>query len=287
MPGLWTLEMHPIGGEHYLLDKRTGSDRNIYLDWHTSQRGEKVVEIDLNGRPAMGIPFEVSMLRRRPLGSGWTNDLILQQLVTNGVGRLSKLPNGYYDVMVRPLAPGIPPVSSQLDLILCDQPVTNRFVFQGDVPVDHGKGEDFGDAPGLQTRRSDDGARHEIRPGWFLGVGVDPDADGVPSARADADDVHALDEGAVDLHLVQRQPPQVRQARPAGAEVVERERHAQLAEPRHVGACRGNRQHAGFEAYRQIMSWYQPDDKARHLGLLQAILKPEWNAKSLKKIRAR
>jgi hypothetical protein len=194
MPGLWTLEMHPIGGEHYLLDKRTGSDRYIYLDWHTSQRGEKVVEIELNGRPAMGIPFEVSMLRRRPLGSGWTNDLILQQLVTNGVGRLSKLPNGYYDVTVRPLAPGIPPVPSQLDLILCDQPVTNRFVFQGDVPVDHGKGEDFGDAPGLETRRSDDGARHEIRPGWFLGVGVDPDADGVPSARADADDFHALDD---------------------------------------------------------------------------------------------
>lgn len=194
MPGLWTLEMHPIGGEHYLLDKRSGGDRHIYLDWHTSQRGEKVVEIALNGRPAMGIPFEVSMLRRRPLGSGWTNDLILQQLVTNGVGRLSKLPNGYYDVVVRPLAPGITPVPSQLDLILCDNPVTNRFVFEGDVPVDNEKREDFGDAPGLQTRRSDDGARHEIRPGWFLGGGVDPDGDGVPSARADADDVNGFDD---------------------------------------------------------------------------------------------
>ena len=43
---------------------------------------------------------------------------------------------------------------------------------------------------------------------------------------------HALDEGAVDLDLADRQGPQVRQRRVAGAEVVEREPDAQVAEAR-------------------------------------------------------
>ena len=47
------------------------------MDWHTSQRGRKVVEITLNGVPAVGTPFEVQMLRRRETSAGITNDLIL------------------------------------------------------------------------------------------------------------------------------------------------------------------------------------------------------------------
>ena len=151
MAGLWTLEMHPVGGEHYLLDKRSGSDRHIYLDWYTSQRGEKVVEIELNGRPAVGVPFEVTMLRRRPMGTSWTNDVIRQEVLTNGVGRLSGLPNGYYDVVVRPMAPGIGAVPSQLDLILCDNPVTNRFLFQGQGGGQNPAGHDTSGGAVIQT----------------------------------------------------------------------------------------------------------------------------------------
>ena len=49
--GLWTLEMNPVGGEHYMLDKTTGADRHAYLDWYTSQRGVKEVHITVNGKP--------------------------------------------------------------------------------------------------------------------------------------------------------------------------------------------------------------------------------------------
>ncbi len=128
-PGLWTLQMEPRGGEHYLLDKRSGADRHIYLDWHTSQRGRKVVAIEFNGRPAIGMPFEVEMRRRHSTGGGFTNLLMASQVTTKALADFRNLPNGYYDVVVRPLDPTISPVPSQLDLILCDLPVTNRFAF--------------------------------------------------------------------------------------------------------------------------------------------------------------
>ncbi len=127
--GLWTLQMRPLRGEHYLLAKQSGADRFIYLDWHTSQRGRKVVQIGLDGVPARGVPFEVRMLRRHPAGGGFTNVLVATQVTTNGLADFKRLPNGYYDAVVRPLDPKIAPVPPQLDLILCDAPVTNRFVF--------------------------------------------------------------------------------------------------------------------------------------------------------------
>ncbi len=55
-------------------------------------------------------------------------------------------------------------------------------------------GTDFGDAPGpYPTLLADDGARHEVSPGFFLGQGVTGEADGKPSAAADAD----ADDGVV------------------------------------------------------------------------------------------
>ena len=131
MAGLWTLEMKPVGGEHYLIDKKGGADRHIYLDWHTSQRGRKRVEIVLDTLPALGVPFDVELFRRRSFGAGFTNDLIAKQISTNGYADFKHLPNGFYDVVVTPKDPGILPVPAQLDLILCDQPVTNRFIFKG------------------------------------------------------------------------------------------------------------------------------------------------------------
>lgn len=185
--GLWTLEMHPVGGEHYLLDKQGGADRHIYLDWHSGQRGRKVVEILMEGRPAAGIPFDVQMFRQRETQTGLTNDLIRQSLTSNGVVHFDQLPNGFYDVVVRPRVPGIGPVPPQVDLILCDSPVTNVFEFRGQPPQAM---LDFGDAPGRQTLRADNGARHGLRPGWFLGRGVDSEPDGRPSSRAEGDDVN-------------------------------------------------------------------------------------------------
>ncbi len=193
IPGLWTLELHPVGGEHYLIDKRSGADRHLYLDWYTSQRGAKFVEILLDGRPAVGVPFEVQMLRRRETSTGITNDLIRSMIATNGVALLAGLPNGYYDVVVNPMRPGIPRVPSQVDLILCDEPVTNRFEFHGDSD---NRILDYGDAlsPMYPTLRSENGARHAIQPGWFLGRGVDPEADGQPSMNFDGDDRSGFDD---------------------------------------------------------------------------------------------
>ncbi|MCE2826696.1 MAG: hypothetical protein LW626_06350 [Verrucomicrobium sp.] len=159
--GLWTLEMRPLDGEHYLLDKQTGADRHIYMDWHTSQRGSKRVDISLDGRPAMGFPFEVAMWRRHPVGRGWTNILIDSQLTTNASAHFRRLPNGYYDVAVRPLAPGIGPVPPQLDLILCDHPVTNRFLFTSARPSD---GFDFGG----RTHRATGGGTVTNRAGMLV-----------------------------------------------------------------------------------------------------------------------
>src|SRR5262249_21279515 len=48
---------------------------------------------------------------------------------------------------------------------------------------------DFGDAPlPYPTLMSNNGARHVIVPGFFLGSGVDVDPDGRPSVQADGDD---------------------------------------------------------------------------------------------------
>jgi hypothetical protein len=212
VPGLWTLEMHPVGGEHYLLDKRAGADRHIYLDWYTGQRGRKVVEISLNGRPANGVPFEVTLLRQRETALGLTNDLVRQVMTTEGVARLDGLPNGFYDVVVRPLEPGIANVPPQVDLILCDSPVTNRFDFHGERPEVR---LDFGDAPGYPTLLADNGARHALRPGWFLGKGVDAEPDGQPTGRADGDDVlGGDDEDGVRL------PPVLMAGTPVSVQVI-------------------------------------------------------------------
>src|SRR5262249_37295339 len=52
---------------------------------------------------------------------------------------------------------------------------------------------DFGDAPAsYSTLRTNNGARHVIVPGVFLGTGVSQEADGKPDAGANADD---LDDG--------------------------------------------------------------------------------------------
>ena len=59
-----------------------------------------------------------------------------------------------------------------------------------------GQGKDFGDAPDVPypTLNSSNGASHQIVEGFFLGVGVDAELDGNPSATADGDD---LDDGVV------------------------------------------------------------------------------------------
>jgi len=52
---------------------------------------------------------------------------------------------------------------------------------------------DFGDAPSsYQVTKASNGAQHTIQTGMYLGIGMDPDLDGQPSANADAD---AWDDG--------------------------------------------------------------------------------------------
>jgi 6-phosphogluconolactonase (cycloisomerase 2 family) len=55
---------------------------------------------------------------------------------------------------------------------------------------------DFGDAPDptFPTLLASDGARHVITPGFYLGSGVDAEADGAPSAAADGDDLAGFDD---------------------------------------------------------------------------------------------
>ena len=49
---------------------------------------------------------------------------------------------------------------------------------------------DFGDAPeSYQTTAGQDGARHEVIPGFSIGELLDTDVDGIPSAAADGDDL--------------------------------------------------------------------------------------------------
>ena len=194
MAGLWTLQLQPSpgSGEHYLLNKKSGADQHIYMDWHTSQRGRKVVEITLNGGPAMGTPFEVQMLRRRETAFGITNDLMATTIITNGHAEFDKLANGYYDVSVTPLVPGITNLPPQLDLILCDTPVTNHFAFHGS-----GGGKvnlDFGDAPApYPTLLADNGARHESSQ-LHLGLLWDAEPDGQPSATAAGDNLAGMND---------------------------------------------------------------------------------------------
>ena len=127
--GLWTLEMRPIGGEHYLLDKTTGADRHAYLDWYTSQRGIKEVHITVNGKPAKGMPFEVQLTRQREVGLPDPSDVVVTTIVTNGWARFVEIPNGYYKVTVKPLLKDIPAIDYQDDWIYCNNPVTNLFAF--------------------------------------------------------------------------------------------------------------------------------------------------------------
>ena len=127
--GLWTLEMRPIGGEHYLLDKTTGADRHAYLDWYTSQRGIKEVHITVNGKPAKGVPFEVQLTRQREVGLPDPSDVVVTAIVTNSWARFIEIPNGYYKVTVKPLIKDIPAIDSQEDWIYCNNPVTNLFAF--------------------------------------------------------------------------------------------------------------------------------------------------------------
>lgn len=61
-----------------------------------------------------------------------------------------------------------------------------------------GAGLDYGDAPApYPTLRADNGARHEVLPGFSLGVAIDVDADGVPSPNADGDDLVGNDEDGI------------------------------------------------------------------------------------------
>ncbi|MBN2508146.1 MAG: immunoglobulin domain-containing protein [Verrucomicrobia bacterium] len=57
---------------------------------------------------------------------------------------------------------------------------------------------DFGDAPApYPTLRTDNGARHLLVDGVFLGAGADADADGQPDGDAMGDDIHGDDEDGV------------------------------------------------------------------------------------------
>ncbi len=65
-------------------------------------------------------------------------------------------------------------------------------------------GTDYGDAPdpGYPTLMASDGARHTIRPGFYLGNGVDADSDGQPAVDAEGDDLaRGDDEDGVLLTL--------------------------------------------------------------------------------------
>ncbi|KAB2964254.1 MAG: beta-propeller fold lactonase family protein [Thermoanaerobaculia bacterium] len=55
---------------------------------------------------------------------------------------------------------------------------------------------DFGDAtdPTFPTLLASDGARHGIAPGFYLGSGIDAEADGAPAAAADGDDLAGVDD---------------------------------------------------------------------------------------------
>ena len=202
MPGLWTLQLKPSpgSGEHYLLNKKSGADQFIYMDWHTSQRGRKVVLITLDGAPAVGVPFAVDLLRRRETATGYTNDLMASAVVTNSYAEFGKLANGYYDVVVTPLVAGISNVPSQLDLLLCDLPATNRFNFHR---TSNDELLDYGDAPApYPTLLADDGARHKAS-NLRLGALWDAEKDGQPDALAHGDDVAGVsDEDGVSFSLL-------------------------------------------------------------------------------------
>ncbi|HXG49314.1 MAG TPA: GEVED domain-containing protein [Methylomirabilota bacterium] len=54
---------------------------------------------------------------------------------------------------------------------------------------------DFGDAPdAYQTLLASDGARHLVTAGWMIGTVIDAEADGLPAADADGDDLDGSDD---------------------------------------------------------------------------------------------
>ena len=74
----------------------------------------------------------------------------------------------------------------------------HNYPFQGELPCECGTGDyDWGDNPdtgngagtgNYLTLNSDNGPRHEIVPGLFLGSDIDAEADGQPTTDADGDD---------------------------------------------------------------------------------------------------
>ncbi len=53
---------------------------------------------------------------------------------------------------------------------------------------------DFGDAPGFPTTLAENGARHKIVSGFFMGREIDSEADGQPDATATGDDLAGVDD---------------------------------------------------------------------------------------------
>ncbi len=74
-----------------------------------------------------------------------------------------------------------------------NKPVTYDY---GDA-IDYQAYDDEGaliEADGYKTLRSNDGARHIIVDGFYMGTGIDPDVDGQPTAAADGDDNDGYDD---------------------------------------------------------------------------------------------
>ncbi|MEM7709043.1 MAG: ELWxxDGT repeat protein [Pseudomonadota bacterium] len=82
-------------------------------------------------------------------------------------------------------------------------PFTQYTTFDGEVEdyrVTLGESLDFGDAPApYATTLANDGARHRVVDGVFLGSSVDSESDGQPNADATGDDVSGGDEDGVSF----------------------------------------------------------------------------------------
>ena len=121
----------------------------------------------------------------------------------------------------RSSARGQPAVELRRRQRAAEQEPLRHVAFQGGEHVEHlGRLDALGDDLEPEMAREVDGRAHDRRVGRVVG--------------------HADDEGAVDLDLVQGQALEVGQGRVTGAEVVQRQSHAQLAQPlEHVaGAAR-------------------------------------------------
>ncbi len=134
LPGAWTLVVFPVPGAdgHYRLDKPTGADRGIYVNWRSGGSAIKGGEIYHDGQLATGKPYTVTLTPRFGnedlVGTNSNStDTRLVQHTMNGTFEFTDLPAGDYRVEVQSSQPGVSTPPPQLDRFYCDDIHTNRF----------------------------------------------------------------------------------------------------------------------------------------------------------------